>query len=61
MKKRVKRCFWMASEPFGVRFSQLCDALRIDQPSWSEFATLEVRLWRDERAREPRNGGEIDE
>ena len=27
-----------------MRFSQLCDTLRIDQPSWSEFATLEVRV-----------------
>lgn len=23
------------------KFSQLCDALRVDQPEWSEFATLE--------------------
>lgn len=23
------------------KFSQLCDHLRVDQPEWSEFATLE--------------------
>ena len=23
------------------KFSQLCDRLRVDQPEWSEFATLE--------------------
>ena len=33
-------CLWSCGQDRN-KFSKLCDSLRIDQPEWSQFATLE--------------------